>query len=204
MASRRGQLGLTREQVADRAGMATTYLAYLEQQPTAAPSAVVLLSLADALQTTVSELRGAGADLPPGLGKAGRHPELVELTPEECRARLSTHGVGRVAVTGDDGPAIVPVNYQMVEGSLAFRTSPGSAPALSIGSRVAFEVDHIDEALSQGWSVLVVGSAEHVTDPDTVRRLVGLAHSGPWAGGHRTLWIRIDPDRITGRRIHVR
>ncbi|MFI9101012.1 helix-turn-helix domain-containing protein [Streptomyces fildesensis] len=204
LALRREQLGLTREQVADLAGMATPYLEYLEQQPTAVPSAVLLLSLADALQTTVSELRGGGTDLPPGLGKAARHPELVEMTPEECRARLSTHGVGRIAVTGDEGPAIVPVNYQMADGSLVFRTSPGSAPALSIGARVAFEVDHIDEALSQGWSVLVVGSAEHVTDPDTVRHLIERTHSGPWAGGDRAMWVRIHPDRITGRRIHVR
>lgn len=201
---RREQLGLTREQVADRAGMATPYLAYLEQQPTAVPSAVLLLGLADALQTTVSELRGGSTDLPPGLGEAARRPELVEMSPEEARARLSTHGVGRIAVTGDDGPAIVPVNYQMVDGALVFRTGPGSAPALSIGTRVAFEVDHIDDALSQGWSVLVVGSAVRVTDPDTVRDLTERTHSGPWAGGDRALWVRIEPDRITGRRIHVR
>ncbi|MCZ4125915.1 helix-turn-helix domain-containing protein [Streptomyces sp. H39-S7] len=204
LASRREHLGLTREQVADRAGMATPYLEYLEQQPTAVPSAVLLLGLADALQTTVSELRGGSTNLPPGLQKAARHPELAEMTPEECRARLSTHGVGRVAVTGHDGPAIIPVNYQMVDGSLVFRTSAESAPALSIGTRVAFEVDHIDEALSQGWSVLVVGSSEHVTDPDTVQDLIQRAHSGPWAGGDRALWVRIGPDRITGRRIHVR
>ncbi|MEU3459979.1 pyridoxamine 5'-phosphate oxidase family protein [Streptomyces sp. NPDC006733] len=198
---RREELGLTLDQVAEMAGMATPYLTYLEQQPTAVPSAVLLLSLADALQTTVYALRGGGTDLPPGLGKAARQAVLVEMAPAECWERLSTHGVGRIAVTAGSGPAIVPVNYQMVDGALYFRTADGSAPALSIGTRVPFEVDHLDEAMSQGWSVLLVGDAERVADPDTVQHLIARAHSGPWAGGERAVWVRIAPDRITGRRI---
>lgn len=204
MALRREQLGFTRDRVAGQAGMATTYLEYLEEQPTAAPGAVLLLSLADALQTTVAELRGSGTDLPPGVGRAAHHPDFVEMSTADCRARMSSHGVGRIAVTGEDGPAIIPVNYQIVDASVVFRTSQDSAPSLSIGTVVAFEIDHIDEAMSRGWSVLVVGSAEHVVDPGDVQNLIEQAHSRPWAGGDRALWVRITPDRITGRRILVR
>ncbi|MFF1682353.1 pyridoxamine 5'-phosphate oxidase family protein [Streptomyces sp. NPDC058256] len=176
----------------------------MEERPNAAPSTGFLIRLADALATTVAQLRGNNADLPPGTGQAAYHPELTELGPGECWARLSTHGVGRVSVSTPDGPAIVPVNYTVVDGAVAFRTAPGATPALAAGTEAAFEVDHIDDALSQGWSVLVVGRAEHVTDPATVRHLVGAARSAPWAGGDRELWVRIAPERVSGRRIGVR
>jgi nitroimidazol reductase NimA-like FMN-containing flavoprotein (pyridoxamine 5'-phosphate oxidase superfamily) len=200
---RREELGLTREEAADRAGMAAGYLRYLEEQPTAAPSAASLLRLAGALETTVRDLSGGDVDLPSGLGQAGRHPEFTELTTQECRELLATHGVGRLAVSTASGPVVVPVNYSVVEGTLVFRTHPQSVPAQASGSQVAFEIDHIDGALSQGWSVLVRGDARAMTDPDSVRRLEEQAYSAPWAGGRRELWIRIEPLSITGRRITV-
>lgn len=203
IALRREELGLSREEAADRAGMAASYIEYLEEQPTAAPGAAALLRLAGALETTVRELAGGDVDLPPGLGQAGRHPKFTELTPQECRDLLSTHGVGRLAVPIGSGPVIVPVNYSVVEGMIVFRTAPDAAPSRAEGSQVAFEVDHIDAALSQGWSVLVRGEAHAETDPDVVRRLEEQACSAPWAGGQRELWIRIAPLSVTGRRITV-
>jgi transcriptional regulator with XRE-family HTH domain len=205
IAARRQELGLTREDTAARAGTVVGYLRYLEEQATAMPGTNVLIRLADALDTSVAALHGGEADLPPGLGRAAGHSELIELGPEACRARLSTHGVGRIATHTPDGLVVLPVNYSVVEGAVTFRTAPGSTPATAVGSHVAFEVDHVDEALSQGWSVLVQGHARAVTDPDVVRRLDALAHSRPWAGGEeRVLWIRVDEERITGRRIAVR
>jgi len=204
VAARREELGLTGEQVAARAGTAPDYLRYVEELPTASPGTGFLIRLADALETTVAQLRGSDVDLPPGIGRAAYHPELTELDPEQCWAQLSTHGVGRVSVSTPDGPAIVPVNYTVVDGAVAFSTARGATPALAAGAEAAFEVDHIDEALSEGWSVLVVGRAERVTDPAATRHLVGAAHSAPWAGGDRELWVRITPERVTGRRITAR
>ncbi|MER6441231.1 pyridoxamine 5'-phosphate oxidase family protein [Streptomyces sp. NPDC001185] len=203
IARRRAELGLTWEETASRAGTAPGYIRCLEEQCTAMPGTGVLLRLADALTTTVAALRGGAADLPPGIGKAAGHSRLLELSTDECRARLSTHGVGRLATETADGPLVVPLNYTVVDDAIAFRTAPGSAPAHVVGNDVAFEVDHIDEALSQGWSVLVRGRARAVTDADGVRRLEELAHSGPWAGGERSLWVCVDPAALTGRRIDV-
>lgn len=203
IALRRAELGLTCEKTAARAGTAPEYLRYVEEQPSASPGPVFLLRLADALDTTVSRLRGGDVDCPPGIGEAARHPDLITLDPAECRSLLSTHGIGRLAVSTPDGPVIVPVNYTVVDGAVVFTTALGTSPALAPGADVAFEVDHIDEALSQAWSVLVRGPAEHVTDPDTVRQLTAAAHSTPWAGGDRDLWVRIAPKRITGRRIRA-
>ncbi|MFI2031265.1 DUF1918 domain-containing protein [Streptomyces buecherae] len=200
IAAERARQGLGREEVARRAGMAPEYLAYLEEQ-SAEPSVASLVRVADALGTTLVALRGGDIGLPPGLGHALRHPRLLDLSPAECRARLSTHGVGRVAVSTPGGPAVVPVNYEVVDETIAFRTAPESVPARAVGREVAFEVDHVDAAMSQGWSVLVVGPARVVTEPEAVRRLIDGAHSRPWSGGAREMWVVIDPARITGRRI---
>ncbi len=203
IALRRKQLGFSRVETAARAGMATSYLRYLEEQPVVAPGIGALMRLAGALQTTVAELTGGDVERPPGPGRAARHAEFAELTPEECHALRSTHGVGRLAVPTATGPVVVPVNYTVADGGVAFRTAPGSITALAAGRRVALEVDRIDDAFSSGWSVLVRGTADTVTDPDRAHDLDEHAYTEPWAGGTRSLWIRIEPRAVTGRRITV-
>ncbi|WP_236238776.1 pyridoxamine 5'-phosphate oxidase family protein [Streptomyces sp. CC228A] len=205
VAARREQLGLSREEVALRAGSAPGYIQYLEEQ-TATPGMGFLLRLADALETTVVALTGGTADLTPGTGHAAYHPELVELGAEEAWELLGSHGVGRVAVTSPEGPAILPVNYLVSGREVAFRTQPGSAPSRAAragAGDVAFEVDHIDDLFSQGWSVLLVGPAREVTGADEVRVLEEAAYTTPWAGGERDLWVAVAPRRVTGRRIRV-
>ncbi|MER5601315.1 pyridoxamine 5'-phosphate oxidase family protein [Streptomyces sp. NPDC002265] len=201
VAVERRRRGLGREETARRARMSPIYLAYLEEHP-ADPSVASLIRLADALGTTTSVLRGGGVELPPGQGHALLHPRLRDLGPDECRALLSTHGVGRVALSAPDGrPAVVPVNYEVVGETIAFRTAPHSLPAAAVGAEVAFEVDHVDDARSQGWSVLAVGPASVVTEPDAVRGLTERAHTTPWPGGKREMWVSIRPTSLTGRRI---
>ncbi|MEU7429957.1 pyridoxamine 5'-phosphate oxidase family protein [Streptomyces sioyaensis] len=201
-AMRREQLGLTRAHVAARAAASPGYLRYVEEGA-AEPGIGFLLRLAGALDTTVDELVGGTTELPAGFGAAAAHPEVLVLSPDECREKLSTHGVGRVAVTVDDAPAVFPVNYTVADELVAYRTDPGAGPAAAAGHEVALEVDHLDDAFSQGWSVLVVGPAHIVTDAHEARRLAEHAHTGPWVGDGRQQWIAIRPTRITGRRIRV-
>ncbi|WP_405763898.1 pyridoxamine 5'-phosphate oxidase family protein [Actinacidiphila glaucinigra] len=205
VAKRRDELGLTREEVASRVGMATSYLRFIEEQSTAAPGPGTLGTLAAVLDTTVVALNGGEADLPPGrLGRASPHAQFLELTPQECWARLNRHGVGRITVTTPGREAILPVNYSVVDRSIVFRTAPGSGPAEVTGTEVVFEVDHVDEALSQGWSVLVRGRAHRVEDPEAVQYLGKQVYSGPWPGDDdRSMWVRIDVEGISGRRIDV-
>ncbi|MFE8946894.1 DUF1918 domain-containing protein [Streptomyces sp. NPDC007856] len=200
VAAERERQGLSREETARRAAMAPDYLAYLEERQ-ADPSLATLIRLASALGTSVAALRGGGVDLPLGQGHAFLHPELRDLSADECRALLSTHGVGRVAVSTPDGPAVVPVNYEVIGDAIVYRTMPDSVPAAAVGAEVAFEVDHVDEVMSQGWSVLVVGPARVVTEHDVVRRPAEQVHTEPWAGGKREMWVSIQPKRLTGRRI---
>ncbi|WP_327111166.1 pyridoxamine 5'-phosphate oxidase family protein [Streptomyces sp. NBC_01341] len=203
VAARREHLGLTRMELALRTGSAPGYIEYVETRP-GPHGASFMLRLANALETTVNELTGGTVDLPPGVGRAAYHPELVELGQEDCWKLLGSRGVGRVVVSSEQGPAVFPVNYICTEGRIAYRTSVDSGPADAAGHETAFEVDHIDDAFSRGWSVLVVGRAGTVTEPEVVRRLVASHGSTTaWAGGRRDLWIVVTPSSVTGRRIVV-
>lgn len=203
LAARRIELGLSQGRTAARAGMATSYLQYLEEHAGSAPTRGALLKLAGVLETTVAALTGGDVDLPPGTGQAAPAPEFTELSRTECGDLLSTHGVGRLALSTDQGPIIVPVNYSVVDGTIVFRTARGTTPSQADGCRVAFEVDRIDDVFSQGWSVLVRGHARLVTDLGERLRIADQSHSTPWTGGRRDLWMRIEPSAVTGRRIAV-
>ena len=59
IAVRRRHLGWSRAELAARAGLSVPYLTYLETRP-ATPTIACLTQLADALETTVGALLGAG------------------------------------------------------------------------------------------------------------------------------------------------
>jgi hypothetical protein len=196
-------LGLSREEVAERAGMDAGYLEYVESDVASLPAGA-LLRLAAALETTASALGGGGIERPPGRGRAGRRPVLEELTPEECRRLLGGGGVGRVVFVGEAGPAALPVNFALLEGEVVFRTAADGVVARVLGSKgasLAFEVDHVDDALSEGWSVLVRGQARPLGEAE-LARVQGLEIE-PWAGGVRDLYVRLVSSELTGRRIRV-
>jgi transcriptional regulator with XRE-family HTH domain len=203
VAHRRAELGLSVEEVAARSGMAPEYLSYLESQ--AAPlSYQSIVRLAVALETTTAALLGAGVEQPPG---AGRHRQpaarLFKLAPEECRTLLGEGGVGRVVFSDPRGPVAFPVNYRMAGNDIVFRTAEmSSLRGAGYAARVSFEVDHIDDAMRQGWSVLATGAAHEVVDADELRGLEGLGVE-PWAGEDRPVYLRITPTTVSGRRIQV-
>ncbi|MEW1612961.1 MULTISPECIES: pyridoxamine 5'-phosphate oxidase family protein [unclassified Streptomyces] len=202
VAARRLQLGLSRPDVALRAGAAPGYIQYVEEQ-SATPGIGFLVRLADALETTVHELTGGTVDLPGGLGRAARGARTVELDDAACWTLLGDHGVGRVALTGGDGPVVLPVNYQVLDGRVMFSTGDRSPLAAAADAEIAFETDHIDDAFSKGWSVLLVGTVRVVADEEDARRLRETAYSTPWAGEGRERVMILTPRRTTGRRIVV-
>jgi nitroimidazol reductase NimA-like FMN-containing flavoprotein (pyridoxamine 5'-phosphate oxidase superfamily) len=200
VSARRKELKLSRRQLAELAGLSVRYLEYLETHP-ARPTREVLQQLAAALQTTPEMLLGAGRDQPPSQGGPSGRPVLQTLTAAECYDLLSPGGVGRVAFTTADGPVVLPVNYAMAGQTVIFRTAPDTLLAGYLDGPAGFEVDRLDEALSQGWSVLVTGRAVRVTSEADVRRLEQHTGIRPWAGGARDVYVRIIPRKITGRRI---
>ena len=186
--------------MAARAGLSLRYLEYLERYP-ARPGGAVLRKLAAALQTTPAALLGAGAQLPPTARHSARPPVVTTLLPTECRRLIAPGGVGRIAFGTTSGPVVLPVNFAVVAGTIVIRTSEGSMIEGHADDQVAFEVDHLDEALCQGWSVLVRGQAHrvaHRAELNHVRRDAVIWH---WPSDQRDVYVRIIPDRITGRRI---
>jgi Pyridoxamine 5'-phosphate oxidase len=129
---------------------------------------------------------------------------VTKLLPAECRRLIAAGGIGRTAFGTTSGPVVFPVNFAVVAGGIAIRTGEGTAIDGHAGELVAFEVDHVDEALSQGWSVLVRGPAHRVTHPAELQIVRHDASIWPWPGGGRDVYVRVIPDTITGRRIESR
>jgi transcriptional regulator with XRE-family HTH domain len=204
IAEQRDEARLTVADVAERAGMSPQYLSYLESSPTAAPTVATLTRIAAALDVTPSTLEGGGLNVPPGQRAAARNPTLHDLTEDECLALIAPGGVGRfLFVQAGRGPVALPVNFKMDGDDVVFRTSHDSVSTEGVHQQpVSFDVDHLDEALGEGWSVLLTGTAEAVTDAGELRRAEAL-DIRPWAGGDRDNFVRLVPTQITGRRIRV-
>lgn len=203
LAARRTELRLSTSQVAARAGITRRYLEYLERYPSL-PAAAVLRRLAAALITTPAALLGAGAQQPPGHRLHPAMAQFTKLTSIECRALIAPGGVGRIAFSAVSGPVVLPVNFTVVTGSVVVRTSEGSLIEAHGDERAAFEVDHVDDVLCQGWSVLVQGQAHRVLQPGELRHVRDAVSDAPWPGGERDVYVRIVPDQISGRRIAAR
>jgi nitroimidazol reductase NimA-like FMN-containing flavoprotein (pyridoxamine 5'-phosphate oxidase superfamily) len=136
------------------------------------------------------------------MTEQGRIPSnFTELSRSECEKLLAERSVGRVGISAPTGPQIFPVTYAYYAKTIVFRTSPyGVLSSLERHTRVAFEIDDIDEERESGWSVLVMGAAEKVTQRYTVSTL-WKEGPVPWASGTRNLFIAITPDSITGRAV---
>jgi nitroimidazol reductase NimA-like FMN-containing flavoprotein (pyridoxamine 5'-phosphate oxidase superfamily) len=201
----RHRAGLSREEAASRAEMAPSYLEYLETSQSPNPAASAVARLEDALGLSAGTLAGAGLELPPGrgspAGRASRRPAPVPLTAAQCRSYLGTSGVGRFVFAGPRGPEAIPVNYAMLGDDIVIRTGRFTSLARHAApSPASFEVDRLDDALAEGWSVLASGEARVVSaqaELETVRSL-GIK---PWAGGDRDTYVRIAINDMTGRRI---
>ncbi len=126
---------------------------------------------------------------------------LRELNRRDCLDLLQGSGVGRVAVCTPDGPVIIPVNYVLDDETVVVRTAPYTLLAGHAWDQAAFEIDDLDHDMRRGWSVLVVGQAAPVEDPDEIAESQRLSELMPWAPGSRNMFIRITPQRITGREV---
>jgi transcriptional regulator with XRE-family HTH domain len=204
LAEERTRKGLSIADVAGRAGMSPDYLAYLESSSFPNASQATLSRLAAALDTAPDSLTGAGLNLPPGRRPAAKNPVLKNLTPDECRQLVAPGGVGRfLFVEAGRGPVAVPVNFRMDGGDVVFRTGGESSVMEGAGEQqVSFDVDHLDDALGEGWSVLLSGSSAIITDPAELDQARALGIQ-PWAGGDRPVYVRITVRQVTGRRIRV-
>jgi nitroimidazol reductase NimA-like FMN-containing flavoprotein (pyridoxamine 5'-phosphate oxidase superfamily) len=126
---------------------------------------------------------------------------LELLTEDQCWDLLAAEDLGRVGVSMGGLPAILPVNYVILDREILFRTGPGSKfSAAAANAVLAFEVDHRDRKTHEGWSVLVVGRSETVHDVGIALRVAATGLE-PDPEGRRGHLVRIRPEIVTGRRL---
>ena len=126
-----------------------------------------------------------------------------ELSPRECRSLLQSKKVGRVVYTDNALPSALPVNYMLDGDAIIFRTEQTGRLASTVaaeGSVLAFQVDSIEEEAESGWSVLVVGLARQVSDPEEALGLQRLGLSA-WGLNGTGVYVRIPLARVTGRAV---
>jgi nitroimidazol reductase NimA-like FMN-containing flavoprotein (pyridoxamine 5'-phosphate oxidase superfamily) len=134
-----------------------------------------------------------------------RDKGLVELmtnvdarTEEVCRPLLTTE-VGWVAfLGGDDYPVVLPVNFFLDGDLTAFRTDVGGKLDSVPLRPVACEVEHLAAAGHSGWSILVQGRGQDLTD--AVGLSTGRCESATSTRGRRARRTTGWPSRSTASR----
>lgn len=123
----------------------------------------------------------------------------------ECKRLLAVASklalIGRIGITTDQAPVIIPVNFTMCQGQIGLRVGGGFLARSAANCLVAFEVDHVDLDTGWAWSVLVRGLAtlsNHLTEAE----LDADAHPLVPVAGDQRLTIRTDV--LTGRRFELR
>ena len=126
---------------------------------------------------------------------------LEILHRDECRVLLGTQVIGRIGVTVNALPVVLPVNYQLFDGQLIIQTERETRLAdATHDTVVAFEVDSVEADGSSGWSVVITGIANEVTHPDIIAQLRRLPFTR-WVRNEHDRYVNISLDLMSGRRI---
>lgn len=129
---------------------------------------------------------------------------LEVLDEAACIALLKSQSVGRMGFVDDTGPMVLPVNIRFVARNgphwVIVRTNKDTDILKAASTRVAVEIDDIDVAKKDAWSVVARGELQRLSD-DEAQDLFGHFDPGPWLS-ERDEWLVVRCDRITGRRVH--
>jgi len=126
---------------------------------------------------------------------------LEVLSETQCMRLLEQASIGRVGLNLGALPAVLPVNFAVLDGDVIIRTGGGTKLQAAFSNTVvAFEADGYDEPTRTGWGVMLTGVAKEITDPAELDRAERLGLQ-PWAPFPRDRFVRIATYLISGRRI---
>jgi nitroimidazol reductase NimA-like FMN-containing flavoprotein (pyridoxamine 5'-phosphate oxidase superfamily) len=150
------------------------------------------------LQATLAKTKGETRQKE---GHMSPDTTLEEIGEEECLELLAPQSVGRLAVVHDGQPLVFPSAYFLDGRTVAIHTGLDVLRDAATLGKVAFEVDSVQPAWHQGWSVVVLGVGEHITDALDAwsERLMTRARQLPWAPGSES-WVAISSPTFWGRR----
>ncbi len=119
---------------------------------------------------------------------------------ESLRLLGETH-VGRVGITTEAMPVVLPVNFVLDGARIVFASAPGTKLYVAAtGAQMAFEADDVDQDSRWAWSVCVTGPATVVQDAAEIERLRGLPLDR-WAPQGEESFVVIEAEVVTGRRV---
>lgn len=123
----------------------------------------------------------------------------MSILPEsECWRLLGSVALGRLVTCADGQPEIFPVNFVVQDRTILFRTAEGTKLiSTAMSGQVLFEADA--HTAAEGWSVVVKGAARTVHGDDEIEKAQQAALL-PWTATAKRHFVRIRPDRVTGRR----
>jgi nitroimidazol reductase NimA-like FMN-containing flavoprotein (pyridoxamine 5'-phosphate oxidase superfamily) len=128
--------------------------------------------------------------------------DLTRLSREQCMALLAQSSFGRVGVSVDALPAILPVTIALLDDDVVFRTVPGTKLAYAARNAVlAVEVDDYDAKAGAGWSVLVRGVATQLENANEIERAQSVLDRSWISGAVDEHFVRVSCDLVTGRRL---
>jgi|SRR5215207_1792224 len=134
---------------------------------------------------------------------ADRSDGITVLDEDECWRLVGAAEVGRLALAVAGEPEIFPVNFVVDGRALMFRTAEGTKlAALTVSSKIAFEVDGYRPESGEAWSVIIKGEAErleHFPDIYAAEKLPIY----PWHASPKQWFVRVMPAKVTGRRFAV-
>ena len=126
---------------------------------------------------------------------------LVLLEHDECLSFLAGASIGRLALSIQALPVVLPVNFALVTDGILIRTGAGALFDQACDRAVVgFEIDGFDRVSHTGWSVLVQGQARLLEAPAELveAHRVGLT---PWGNAAADTFVKVSLDLVTGRRL---
>jgi nitroimidazol reductase NimA-like FMN-containing flavoprotein (pyridoxamine 5'-phosphate oxidase superfamily) len=126
---------------------------------------------------------------------------LEMLDRDACLELVAGVRLGRVAVSTEALPVVLPVNFALDGDRVVFSSAPGTKLYVAAtGAQMAFEADDVDAETRSGWSVCITGPGTVVADPAETARLREL-DLDTWGAEGEESYVVIEPQVVTGRRL---
>ena len=110
----------------------------------------------------------------------------------------SSQHLGRLSVTRQALPIVLPVAFGLVDESPVFKVGRGAVRDAAANDAVCcFEVDAADPSWSWAWSVMVIGRITLISDPVMVLR-AGELGLPAWRPDGDVRFVRIEPEIVSG------
>lgn len=123
----------------------------------------------------------------------------VELDRAQCLDLLRSAHIARVVLSIKCIPVALPVNAAVQDDCVIFSTDSGSKLTASVeGQVVSVEADHMDFTYRTGWSVLLTGRAQLVTEAADIEWASSRLQA--WVPEPHSFLVRVQSTLISGRR----